>query len=140
IITNHHVVEDVNLLRVRLCDGTSHPARVIARAPSEDLALLKIDVDRQLPTIPVGTSRDLMHGEPVIAIGNAYGYSHTLSTGIISALNRDVTLNEEVSYKSLIQIDASINPGNSGGPLLNAYGELIGVNVAIRAGAQGIAF
>jgi serine protease Do len=81
-----------------------------------------------------------MLAEPVIAIGNAFGYEHTVTTGIVSALKRDVTLNKEVSYKSLIQTSAGINPGNSGGPLLNVHGELIGVNVAIRAGAQNIAF
>jgi serine protease Do len=76
----------------------------------------------------------------VIAIGNAYGYEHTVSVGVVSAIKRDVTLNKEISYKSLIQTDASINPGNSGGPLLNINGELVGLNVAIRAGAQGIGF
>ena len=90
--------------------------------------------------MPLGTSSDLMVGETVIAIGNAFGYEHTVTTGIVSALKRDVTLNKEVSYKSLIQTSASINPGNSGGPLLNVHGELVGVNVAIRAGAQNIAF
>jgi serine protease Do len=81
-----------------------------------------------------------MVGETVIAIGNAYGYEHTVTVGVVSAIGRDVTLNKDVSYKALIQTDASINPGNSGGPLLNVYGELVGVNVAIRAGAQGIGF
>ena len=81
-----------------------------------------------------------MVGETVIAIGNAYGYEHTVTLGVVSALGRDVTLNKEVSYKSLIQTCASINPGNSGGPLVNIYGDLVGVNVAIRAGAQGIGF
>jgi serine protease Do len=81
-----------------------------------------------------------MVGEPVIAIGNAYGYEHTLTTGVVSATKRDVALNKDVQYKSLIQTDASINPGNSGGPLLNIHGELVGVNVAIRAGAQNIGF
>ncbi len=140
IVTNHHVVEDVNLLRVRLADGTTAGARVVARDPENDLALLKIDVGRPLPTIPLGTATDLMVGETVIAIGNAYGYEHTVTVGVVSATGRDVTLNKEVSYKQLIQTDASINPGNSGGPLLNVYGELVGVNVAIRAGAQGIGF
>lgn len=140
IVTNHHVIEDVSLLRVRLSDGTTHVARVLDRDREYDLALLKIDVPRPLPTIPIGTSSDLMVGETVIAIGNAFGYEHTVTVGIISALHRDVTLNKDISYKSLIQTDASINPGNSGGPLLNIDGELIGVNVAIRAGAQGIGF
>jgi serine protease Do len=140
IITNQHVVEDVNLIRVRLSDGTSAGAKVVARDNESDLALLKIDVNRPLETMPLGTASDLMVGETVIAIGNAYGYAHTVTVGVVSALKRDVTLNKEISYKSLIQTDASINPGNSGGPLVNVYGELVGVNVAIRAGAQGIGF
>src|SRR5260370_18690242 len=90
--------------------------------------------------MPLGTSSDIMVGETVIAIGNAYGYEHSVTVGIVSAIKRDVTLNKDVSYRSLIQTDASINPGNSGGPLLNINGELVGVNVAIRAGAQGIGF
>src|SRR5439155_2081408 len=102
--------------------------------------LLKIDAPHPLPIMPLGTARDLMVGESVIAIGNAYGYEHTVTTGVVSALGRDVALNKDVSYKALIQTDASINPGNSGGPLLNINGELVGVNVAIRAGAQGIGF
>jgi serine protease Do len=140
IITNHHVVEDVNVLRVRLADGTGTSARVVARDLENDLALLKIDVNRPLPTIPLGTSQDVMVGETVVAIGNAYGYEHSVTVGVVSAIKRDVVLNKEMSYKALIQTDASINPGNSGGPLLNINGELIGVNVAIRAGAQGIGF
>jgi serine protease Do len=140
LITNYHVVDDVHSLRVRLHDGTSLAARVVARDPEQDLAILKIDPPKPLPVITLGTSSDLMLAEPVIAIGNAFGYEHTVTTGIVSALKRDVTLNKEVSYKSLIQTSAGINPGNSGGPLLNVHGELIGVNVAIRAGAQNIAF
>jgi len=140
IVTNQHVVEDVNLIRVRLSTGTMASARVLARDQETDLALLKIDVSQPLPVMPLGTARDLMVGEPVIAIGNAYGYEHTVTTGVVSAVGRDVTLNKDVSYKSLIQTDASINPGNSGGPLINIHGELVGVNVAIRAGAQGIGF
>jgi serine protease Do len=140
LITNHHVVDEVHSLRVRLHDGTTLPAKVVARDPEQDLAVLKVDPPWPLPVIPLGTSSDLMLAEPVIAIGNAFGYEHTVTTGIVSALKRDVTLNKEVSYKSLIQTSAGINPGNSGGPLLNVYGELIGMNVAIRAGAQNIAF
>jgi serine protease Do len=140
IVTNHHVVEDVNLIRVRLADGTAASARVLARDAESDLALLKIDVGRALPVIPLGTAADLQVGEDVLAIGNAYGYDHTVTVGVVSAVKRDVTLNKEISYKALIQTDAAINPGNSGGPLLNVNGELVGVNVAIRAGAQGIGF
>src|SRR5262249_2018278 len=113
---------------------------VIVKDKESDLAVIKIDAGRPLPVAKIGTSSDLMVGETVIAIGNAFGYEHTVSMGIVSALGRDVTLNKEVAYKQLIQTNASINPGNSGGPLLNIEGELIGVNVAIRAGAQGISF
>ncbi len=140
IVTNQHVVDDVQTIRIRLSDGASHTARVIAREFEADLALLKIDASRPLPTMPLGTAGDLMVGETVVAIGNAYGYEHTVSVGVVSAVKRDVTLNKDLSYKALIQTDASINPGNSGGPLVNVNGELVGVNVAIRAGAQGIGF
>jgi serine protease Do len=140
ILTNQHVVDDVHTLRVRLHDGSTAPARVLARDPECDLALLKIEPRAPLTVMPLGTSSDLMVGETVVAIGNAYGYEHTVTVGIVSATGRDVTLNKEVSYKALIQTDASINPGNSGGPLLNVFGELVGLNVAIRAGAQGIGF
>jgi serine protease Do len=140
IVTNQHVVDDVTALRIRLSDGTNQNAAVVARHPELDLAIIKIDAPTPLPIMPVGTATDLMVGETVIAIGNAYGYEHTVSTGIVSAIKRDVSLNETMAYKSLIQTDASINPGNSGGPLVNINGELIGVNVAIRAGAQGIGF
>ena len=140
VVTNNHVVEDVNSIRVRLADGSILNARIVARDTENDLALLKIDAPRALPVMPLGTSSDLMVGEKVIAIGNAYGYDHTVTSGIISAIGRDVNLNKEVFYKQLIQTDAAINPGNSGGPLLNVHGDLIGVNVAIRAGAQNIGF
>jgi serine protease Do len=140
IITNHHVVEDVNVIRIRLSDGSTEQALVVARNAEQDLALLKIDTSHDLPTMPLGTAQDVWVGETVVAIGNAYGYEHTVSVGVVSAVKRDVTLNKDISYKSLIQTDAAINPGNSGGPLVNINGELIGVNVAIRAGAQGIGF
>jgi serine protease Do len=140
IITNHHVVEDVSLLRIRLSDGSTHNATIVARSPETDLAIIRIQPNQPLQTMPIGTALDLMVGETVIAIGNAYGYEHTVSLGIVSAIKRDVSLNKDMQYKALIQTDASINPGNSGGPLVNINGELVGVNVAIRAGAQGIGF
>jgi serine protease Do len=140
IVTNNHVVEDVSLIRVRLADHSTQTAVVLARDAENDLALLKIDARQPLPVMPLGTSSDIMVGETVIAVGNAYGYEHTVSVGVISAIHRDVNLNKDLSYRDLIQTDASINPGNSGGPLVNVNGELIGVNVAIRAGAQGIGF
>ncbi len=140
IVTNYHVVDDVQSLRVRLVDGTNCPARVIAAEKESDLAIIKIEPPKPLPTVPLGTAQDLMLAERVIAIGNAYGYEHTVTLGHVSAMKRDVTLNKDVSYKSLIQTQTPINPGNSGGPLFNKLGEVVGVNVAIRAGAQNIAF
>jgi serine protease Do len=141
IVTNFHVVDEVTSLHVHLHnDPKKYEAEVVVKDKESDLAVIKIDAGRALPIAKIGTSSDLMVGETVIAIGNAFGYEHTVSMGIVSALGRDVTLNKEVAYKQLIQTNASINPGNSGGPLLNIEGELIGVNVAIRAGAQGISF
>jgi serine protease Do len=140
VVTNQHVVDDVSSLRVRLGDGTTLQARILVRDAESDLALIKINPARPLPVMPLGTAKDLQVGETVVAIGNAYGYDHTVTVGIVSAIGRDVTLNREVRYHALIQTDASINPGNSGGPLINLNGELVGVNVAIRAGAQGIGF
>lgn len=140
ILTNYHVVDDVQSLRVRLHDGTGYSARVLALDKEADLALIKVEPARPLPVIGLGTSSDLMVGESVIAIGNAYGYEHSVTDGRVSYKGRDVTLNKEMGYKGLIQTSAPINPGNSGGPLLNVMGEVVGVNVAIRAGAQNIGF
>lgn len=140
ILTNHHVVDKVEGIVVQLFDGTTYPARVLQFDPIMDLAILKVDGDHSLAAIKVGTSSDLMVGETVITIGNAFGYENTVSVGIVSALHRDVTLSDEQVYRNLIQTDACINPGNSGGPLINVDGELIGINVAVRAGAQGIGF
>ncbi len=140
VITNYHVVEDVDDIRVTLHNGETTSAVLIASRIRSDLALIKINVNNPLPTIPRGTSSDLMVGETVIAIGNAFGYVHTATEGIISALHRDVPVNETQDYLDLIQISAGINPGNSGGPLLNIEGDIIGVNVAVRVGAQQIAF
>ncbi len=140
IVTNHHVVDGVDTLRVTLFDGSSYVAEIRSFDRARDLAVIKIDPIAPLDVMPIGTSSDLMLGEDVMAIGNAFGYEHTVTRGIISALSRDVEVNEEQSYKNLIQIDAAINPGNSGGPLLNREGEVIGINVAIRAGAERIAF
>ncbi|MGC4006920.1 MAG: trypsin-like peptidase domain-containing protein [Pirellulales bacterium] len=140
ILTNHHVVDGVKRIEVTLSDKTTHVARFIASNPAEDLAIIKLDVQRTFPVMSVGGSHDLMVGESVIAMGNAFGYDHTVTRGIISALHRSVQINETQSYEDLIQTDASINPGNSGGPLMNIDGQLIGVNVAVRAGANGIGF
>ncbi|MDR3639392.1 MAG: trypsin-like peptidase domain-containing protein [Isosphaeraceae bacterium] len=140
ILTNHHVVDKVQGIEVHLVDGTSYTARVLQYDPQMDLAVVKVDAGRRLPAIVIGMSADLMIGESVITIGNAFGYENTVSTGIVSALKRNVTLADDQVYRNLIQTDACINPGNSGGPLINIDGELIGINVAVRAGAQGIGF
>ena len=140
LLTNFHVVDGVRQIRVTLDDGTVDIARVVAHDRRTDLAVIKISVGRSLPTCPVGSSQDLLPGETVIAVGNAFGYEHTVTRGIVSALGRDVQVSESQAYDDLIQTDASINPGNSGGPLLNIEGDMIGVNVAVRAGAQGIGF
>src|SRR5262249_7443851 len=104
-----------------------------------DLAVLTLEGAGGLPALPMGTSRDLMIGETVIAIGNPLGLSHTVTTGVVSALHRIVRLDERNSYEDLIQTDALINPGNSGGPLLNINGDLVGINSAIRVG-QGASY
>jgi serine protease Do len=140
IITNYHVVEGVRQIVVTLHDQSSHTARLVSFDAKTDLAVIKIDQAESLRVITIGTSSDLMIGEPVIAVGNAYGYEHTVTRGIISALGRSVQISDAQHYHDLIQTDASINPGNSGGPLLNIDGEMIGLNVAVRAGAQGIGF
>jgi len=140
ILTNFHVVDEVSSLQIRLHDGSGSTARVVATDKEADLALIKIDITRPLPLLSFGTSADLMVGEPVIAIGNAYGYEHTVTDGRVSYKGRDVALNKDMGYKGLIQVSAPINPGNSGGPLMNVLGEVVGVNVAIRAGAQNIGF
>jgi serine protease Do len=140
ILTNYHVVSDVRRIEVTLDDRRVYTATLVAHDAPADLAIIKIPATKPLKTIRIGTSSDLMEGESVVALGNAYGYEQTVTRGIISALGRDVQVSETQSYDDLIQTDASINPGNSGGPLLNANGEMIGVNVAVRAGAQGIGF
>jgi serine protease Do len=140
VITNYHVVEGVSRIQVTLADNQTLVAQLVAHDQKTDLAVIKLSLDRPMPVIRIGKSSDLMLGEPVIAIGNAYGYSHTVTRGITSALNRAVQVSDEQHYDNLIQTDASINPGNSGGPLLNIDGEMIGVNVAVRVGAQGIGF
>jgi serine protease Do len=140
IITNYHVIEGVRQIQVTLADGSTAIGRLVENDPRTDLAIIKVDVEKSMPVIRIGASRDLMVGEPVVAVGNAYGYPHTASRGIISALHRTVQVSEEQKYNDLIQTDAAINPGNSGGPLLNIDGEMIGINVAVRVGAQGIGF
>jgi serine protease Do len=140
IVTNYHVVEGVKKITVTTADRQSYVAELVSHDAQTDLAVIKIDVREALPVIAIGASYDLMPGETVVAVGNAFGYEHTVTQGIVSALHRTVQVSDAQSYEDLIQTDASINPGNSGGPLLNIDGEMIGINVAVRAGAQGIGF
>jgi Do/DeqQ family serine protease len=139
ILTNAHVIERAASIKVVLQDEREFEAQIVGADPDSDLSVLKIDSNDALPAIEMGGSDDLMIGESVIAIGNPFGFSHTVTTGVISAINRSIRTDDKV-FHDFIQIDASINPGNSGGPLLNIDGDLIGINTAIYAKAQGIGF
>ena len=139
ILTNAHVVEKTGTVNITLNDEREYEAEIVGVDPDSDLAVLHIKANDPLPSIAMGDSRDLLIGETVIAIGNPFGFSNTVTTGVISAANRSFRTKDRV-FHDFIQTDASINPGNSGGPLLNINGELIGINTAIYAGAQGIGF
>lgn len=139
VLTNEHVTARASQIRVKLADGRSFAASVVGADPNNDLAVLQIETEESLPWITPGHSDDLLVGEPVIAIGNPFGFSNTVTTGVVSALDRSFHTQSQ-SFHGFIQTDASINPGNSGGPLLNAEGSLIGINSAIYGGAQGIGF
>lgn len=140
ILTNEHVILKASRIKITLVDNREFEAKLIGADPRSDLAVLKIESKEQLPYINMGDSKDLMIAETVIAIGNPFGLSHTVTTGVISAINRTVKINNDLVYHDFIQTDASINPGNSGGPLLNIKGELIGINTAIYQKAEGIGF
>ncbi len=132
VVTNFHVIQGGTSVRVTLADQTTHPAEVIGVFPDRDLAVLRIDASAaQLPPIMVGTSSDLRVGQSVYAIGNPFGLDQTLTTGIVSALDREIDSITRRPIRGVIQTDAAINPGNSGGPLLDSAGRLIGVNTAI---------
>ncbi len=139
VLTNAHVIEETGTITVTLKDEREFNAQVVGADPESDLAVLRILSDSTLPAIKMGNSNDLMIGETVIAIGNPFGFSNTVTTGVISAVKRSIKTDNRV-FHDFIQTDASINPGNSGGPLLNINGELIGINTAIYANAQGIGF
>jgi len=140
VITNAHVIKDSEKIKVVFSDGSEYMVNVISDDESRDLAVLKIPVDKKLPFIRLGRSNDLMIGETVVAIGNPYGYANTVTSGVVSAVGRDIQVDKGFWLRGLIQTDAPINPGNSGGPLLNINGELIGVNTAVRAEAENIGF
>ena len=140
ILTNEHVVARAVRVKVTLIDNREFEGKVVGADIKSDLAVIKIDPDHPLPYVKMGRSDDLMIGETVVAIGNPFGLKHTVTTGIISALDRTIHASKRQVFNGFIQVDASINPGNSGGPLLNINGSLIGINTAIFKEAQGIGF
>ena len=137
IITNNHVVMRSSDIKVKLADGTEYDAKVIGTDPKTDLALIKIETKKDLPTLSLGDSDTVQVGEWVMAIGNPFGLEHTVTVGVVSAKGRVIGSGP---YDDFIQTDASINPGNSGGPLLNVDGKVVGINTAIYAAGQGIGF
>jgi serine protease Do len=140
VFTNAHVVNRASKIMVTFSDGSQHPAELVNVDLTNDVAVIKIEADKPLPYLTLGRSDDLMVGERAIAVGNPFGLSNTVTQGVISATHRDVVVEDRVLFKDFLQTDALINPGNSGGPLLNVLGEVIGVNSAMRADAQGIGF
>jgi serine protease Do len=143
VITNEHVVRRASNVKLSLNTGETFDAVVLAADPAADLALLRAQTSKPLQAMPMGVSSDLMLGEPVVAVGNPFGFENSVTSGIVSALNREIAIgdgDDAVHYTGLIQTSALINPGNSGGPLVNILGELIGINSAIVEGAQGVGF
>lgn len=140
ILTNEHVIARAQSIKITLIDKREFNARLIGADKKSDLAIIKIASKEPLPFAKMGRSNDLMIGETVLAIGNPFGLQHTVTTGIISALNRSLPVSKNISYSGFIQVDVPINPGNSGGPLLNINGSLIGINTAIYQKAEGIGF
>jgi serine protease Do len=138
VLTNYHVIAGGGDIELQLQDRRVLPATVVGTAPDHDLAVLKVETDKKLPHISMSKT-DAMIGETVIAIGNPFGLSHSVTTGVVSALHRSIRTDDRV-YTDFIQTDAAINPGNSGGPLLTIDGQLVGVNTAIYGKAQGIGF
>jgi len=136
ILTNYHMVKDTSKIRVTLLDGRKFEAKIVGTDPKTDLALIKIDA-KNLPSAVLGDSDKVRVGSWAIAIGNPFGFNHTVTIGVISAKERTLHIAE---YENFLQTDASINPGNSGGPLVNIKGEVIGINTAIVGSAQGLGF
>ncbi len=141
VLTNYHVVKDATAIGVRLLDDRFFEAKIVGADPKSDVALLQIQKGKNLPVIPLGDAHKLRVGDWVVAIGNPLGLTSTVTAGITSAIGRqNIPINEDMRYQDFIQTDASINPGNSGGPLINTRGEVVGINTAISAKAQGIGF
>jgi S1-C subfamily serine protease len=141
VYTNAHVVAGADSVKVTLADGTTHDGKVVGTDATDDLAVVKIDADDLTP-LPIGTSADMHVGDPVVAIGNALALpgGPTATQGIVSALNRSIDTDNGEHLSRLIQTDAAINPGNSGGPLVNADGEVIGINTAGASNAENVGF
>ena len=137
ILTNHHVIEDATSIKVRMADEREFEGRVIGSDPRIDVGLVKIDSSERLPFVSLGPSESLRVGDWVVAIGNPFGLSHTVTQGIVSAKGRSIGAGP---YDDFIQTDASINPGNSGGPLFDLSGRVIGINTAVSSVGQGIGF
>ena len=137
VVTNNHVIEGADQIKVKLDDESEFDAQVIGRDPSTDIALLKLKTDHDLPVAKLGDSKNLKVGQWVVAIGSPFGLERTVTAGIVSAKGRVIGSGP---YDDFIQTDASINPGNSGGPLINMQGEVVGINTAIVASGQGIGF
>ena len=137
IVTNNHVVDGADSIKVILKDETEYPAKVIGRDPVTDIALIKVETKGNLPTVPLGNSDNLKVGEWVAAIGSPFGLQYSVTAGIVSAKGRVIGSGP---YDDFIQTDASINPGNSGGPLINMQGQVVGINTMIIARGQGIGF
>jgi S1-C subfamily serine protease len=144
VVTNFHVIQDADAARVTLADQSSWRAALVGAFPDQDIAVLRIDAPKdKLKPVQIGTSRDLQVGQKVYAIGNPFGLDQTLTTGIVSALEREIESVTRRAIRGVIQTDAAINPGNSGGPLLDSAGRLIGVNTAIYSpsgASAGIGF
>lgn len=140
LLTNEHVINGADEILVKLSDNKTLKAKIVGKDPQTDLAVLKIDSETPLPFVPIGDSSKNRVGEWVIAIGNPFGLGITVTAGVISAINRDISVEKDRAFRDLIQTDASINPGNSGGALVNSRGELVGVNTAIIPYGQGIGF
>ena len=132
IVTNYHVIQGAQEAVIALADQRMFPATLVGASPEHDLAVLRIDVPVDAPpALPIGSSKDLKVGQNVYAIGNPFGLDHTLTTGVVSALNRSIDDERGGTIENLIQTDAAINPGNSGGPLIDSSGRLIGINTMI---------